>query len=96
MEEEIKKQSDSANELLLEIVKNQKRNIKNLIKVFLTAIICYTVILVTLICGFLWYESQFEFFETSTITQEVDGENSEINNVTGDMYRDNSVHNEGK
>ena len=56
--------------------------------------------------SFLLYESQFEYGATtkevittettdnSVITQEVNGENSEVNNVEGDMYRDNSTHNE--
>ena len=48
--------------------------------------------------GFFWYESQFEVTEdiatTETITQEVSGENSEINNVDGNLYKDNATHNE--
>ena len=45
----------------------------------------------------LWYESQWEYTTTETITttQEVEGDNAEINNVEGNQYKDNSVHNEG-
>ena len=89
---------DAMNKLLLEMVKNQKNSIKNLTKVFIISIICYTLLLISLIVGFVVYESQFETTETTTTTvtttQEVDGENSEINNVLGNMYKDNSVHND--
>lgn len=37
---------------------------------------------------------QLKTTDNSVITQEVNGENSEVNNVEGDMYRDNSTHNE--
>lgn len=36
------------------------------------------------------YETETE----TTVTQEVEGDEAEINNVEGNMYKDNSVHNE--
>lgn len=96
--DEITEQTQAMNKLLLEIVKTQKSNTKSLIKVFIATIICYTVLLLSLILGFFWYESQFETsektIEEKTITQEVSGENSEINNVEGSLYKDSAVHNE--
>lgn len=90
-------QVQALNKLLLEMNKNQKESNASLIKTFITTVICFTVLLISMVLGFFWYESQFEITEqvvTETITQEVSGSDSEINNVEGDMYRDNSVHNE--
>lgn len=56
------------------------------------------VINLIIVGAFLWYESQFtytdkEVIETTTTTQEVSGEDSEINNVDGNQYKDNATHN---
>lgn len=98
-EENVKEKDETMNALLLEMVRNQKKNMKQLTATFITVIICYTVLLVSMVVGFFIYESQFDseektVLDTTTITQEVDGESSEINNVSGNMYRDNSIHNE--
>ena len=96
--EETLEQSQAMNQLLLEMVKTQKNNTKSLIRVFITTIICYTMLLIAMTIGFFWYESQFEVTEeivtTETTTQEVSGENSEINNVDGNVCKDNATHNE--
>ena len=96
--EEALEQSQAMNQLLLELTKVQKNNTKSIIGVFIATIICYTMLLITMMIGFFWYESQFEVTEevvtTETITQEVSGENSEINNVEGNLYKDNATHNE--
>ena len=70
-------QYDVTNKLLLEMVKNQKQNIKNLIRVFTFIIICYTLLLISMVVGFFVYESQFEIEETETIRyeQEMDTDN---------------------
>lgn len=97
-EHEQLEQSQAANALLLEMVRNQKSNMKNLMRVFVLVIVCYTLLLITAVAGFFVYESQFETYEkvvTETTTQEVSGEGSEINNVEGDLYKDNAVHNQG-
>lgn len=39
--------------------------------------------------------TQEETTTTTTTTQTVDGENATINNVDGDQYNDEAVHNEG-
>lgn len=93
-------QSQAMNQLLLEVTKSQKENQKALIRILIVSMACYTILLMTLIIGFFWYESQFEYVQETvteeTLTQEVSGENSEINNVEGNLYKDNSIHNEGE
>ena len=87
IEEEKNKQVEATNKLLLQMVKNQKENNKNMIRVFIITMCCMTILLVSMIVGFFVYESQFETeLETTTettITQEVSGEDSTINNVEG-------------
>lgn len=51
-------------------------------------------------CGFVWYESQFDYVTTEQTTQDVDlsteGENAnaEYNDVQGNQYNDSATHNE--
>ena len=91
-------QAQAMNELLLEMVKGQREVNKKNLKVFIATIVCYTLLLISMVVGFFVYESQFETAYTTetvtTTTQEVSGENSEINNVQGNMYNDNATHNE--
>lgn len=98
IEEEKNKQVEATNKLLLQMVKNQKENNKNMIRVFIITMCCMTILLVSMVVGFFVYESQFETeLETTTettITQEVSGEDSTINNVEGDQYNDNATHNQ--
>ena len=100
LETEVEKRNSELTTLLLEVIKNQKRNFKVLHKLLFTIVICYTVVLLGMVVGFFLYESQFDYATTDavteTITQEVDGENSSINNVQGNQYNDNAIHNEGK
>lgn len=59
---------------------------------FLEAVIGY--------CGFVWYESKFDYVTTEQTTQDVDlsteGENAnaEYNDVQGNQYNDSATHNE--
>lgn len=98
IDEEKNKQVEAANKLLLQMVKNQKENNKNMIRVFIITMCCMTILLVSMVVGFFVYESQFETeLETTTettITQEVSGEDSTINNVEGNQYNDNATHNQ--
>lgn len=98
-EKEQLEQSQATNRLLLEMVKMQKTNMASFVRVLILILVCYTTILVSMLAGFFWYESQFEVTEQvvteTTTTQEVSGEASEINNVQGDMYKDNATHNQG-
>lgn len=45
-------QVEVVNNLLLDMVKNQRENNKNMVKVFITSIICLTIILLCGIFGF--------------------------------------------
>lgn len=53
--------------------------------------------------GFVWYESQFEYVETTedaeSVNLDTNGNNASIdydcNNVDGNQYNDNATHNEG-
>ena len=98
-EREQLEQSQAVNALLLEMIRNQKNNTRNVIRIFVVTITCYTLLLITILVGFFVYESQFEVTEqittTTTTTQEVSGESSEINNIQGNMYKDNASHNQG-
>ena len=60
-----------------------------IILMFLEAVIGYS--------GFVWYESQFETVTTEQIEigTEGDNANAEYNDVEGNQYNDNAVHNEG-
>lgn len=96
-ENEIEQRSGELNSLLVEVVKNQKRSYKILATVFVTVVVCLTIIICSLIGAFTWYEAQFEYetVATETVEQEVSGNGSSINNIEGNQYNDNAVHNEG-
>ena len=85
-----------ANELLLEMAKNQRENFKKATHAYIVATCGLLVLMVAMVVGFFWYESQFEVTDTvtteKTITQEVSGDESDI--VNGDQYNDNAVHNQ--
>lgn len=76
-------QSVLTNKLLLEVVQNQKVNAKHLVRVFITTIICYTVLLAVMVIGFFVYESQFEIQETETIRYEQETDTGEGGNAIG-------------
>lgn len=84
------------NKLLFEMVKNLKQTNKNITKAFITTVICLTVMIAIGIAGFFWYESQFELQDEYSVEQEASGDEAEINNVLGNMYKDNATHNEGE
>ena len=66
-----------------------------IVLMFLEAVIGY--------CGFVWYESQFDYVTTeeTEMTKDVstgtngDNANAEYNDVNGNQYNDSAVHNEG-
>lgn len=88
-------QSIALNRIVMTMLQHQKESNKRMFIALLVSL----VINVVIFCGFLYYESQWEYTTTeqvtTTTTQEVQGENSEINNVQGDQYNDSSTHNEG-
>lgn len=98
-EQEIKNEKDALEQysalthIVLDMLESKKRECK----MFFIALVCSLVINVIIVVAFLYYESQWEYTDTITTTteQEVSGTDSEINNVEGNQYKDNSTHNEG-
>ena len=86
-------QSIALNRIVMALLQHQKDSNKRLF----IALVLSLLINVATVAGFLWYESQWEYTTTETITteQQVEGDNTEINNVQGNQYKDNATHNEG-
>ena len=100
VENEELEQAQALNKVMIEMAKRQRASYKTLVRVYVVTVVCFTILLVSMVVGFFYYESQFEFTDTVTTTtktveQEVSGEGSEINNVEGNMYKDNAIHNQG-
>lgn len=97
VEHEYDEQLEATNKMLLDMIKNQKTSMERFCKVFVVTVGCFMLVLVSMVVGFFIYESQFETVDAVTtetaITQEVSGEDSTINNVSGNQYNDNAVHN---
>lgn len=85
-------QSLALNKVIINLLKQQRETNK---RMFIALIVSILVNL-AIVGGFLWYESQWEYTETKEITQEVSGNDSDSNNVSGNQYKDNAIHNEGK
>lgn len=98
LEKESFEQLEATNRLLLEMAKNQKINIRNIIRLFIVTIICYTVLLIFMVSGFFFYEAHCakEDNDAISIEQEFNGDNSSVSNVRGNMYSGNATHNEEK
>lgn len=91
-EEEALNQSLALNKVIINLLKQQRETNK---RMFIALIVSILVNL-AIVGGFLWYESQWEYTETKEITQEVSSNDSDINNVSGNQYKDSAIHNEGK
>jgi hypothetical protein len=91
---------DELQSLLVDLIQTQKKNYKAFVKVFVITISLYTLLLIFMVCGFYLYESQFDYAESYTLTEDIDqdveGDNAIINNVDGNQYNDNAIHNEDK
>lgn len=85
-------QSLALNKVIINLLKQQRETNK---RMFIALIVSILVNL-AIVGGFLWYESQWEYTETKEITQEVSDNDSDINNVSGNQYKDSAIHNEGK
>ena len=91
---EVNDNSEVVNRLLLDMNKSLKDGTKNLVKVFIITIICYTILLVAMVVGFFVYESQFEVVDGEyeySYEQQVDGDSGSI--INGNQYNGNSTHN---
>ena len=78
--------------LLFETIKTLKHTIKVVVITLIVSILSNVVI-----AGmFVYYELQFDIIDEVKTTEQVsvDGENAILNNVSGDQYNDNAVHNE--
>ena len=78
--------------LLFETIKTLKHTIKVVVIILIISILSNVVI-----AGmFVYYELQFDVIDEVKTTDQisVDGENAILNNVSGDQYNDNAVHNE--
>lgn len=88
-------QIEALNKLLADHNKHQSTTINRLNKTLVVVSICFTCIIVAMVSGFFWYEVQFETVESTTTELTTEGDDADINSVTnGDMYNDNSIHNE--
>lgn len=85
-------QSLALNRVIINLLKQQRETNK---RMFIALIVSILVNL-AIVGGFFWYKSQWEYTETKEITQEVSGNDSDINNVSGNQYKDSAIHNEGK
>lgn len=85
-------QSLALNKVIINLLKQQRETNK---RMFIALIVSILVNL-AIVGGFLWYESQWEYTGTKETTQEVSGNDSDINNVSGNQYKDSAIHNEGK
>ena len=85
IDEEKDIQVEATNKLLLQMVKNQKENNKNMIRVFIITMCCMTILLVSMIVGFFVYESQFETVTEDSLKsielEQTDVENSNQSGV---------------
>lgn len=91
--------------LLIDSQKEIKKSNRMKDKIIILLIVFLFIEPVILFGGFLLYESQFEYVETTTETYNDtkdidmsstgDNANAEYNDVAGDQYNDNATHMEG-
>lgn len=81
-------------ELLLDTQKEYTRSNKFKDKIIVILIVLMFLEAVVGYCGFVYYESQFDYVETYDTTKG-DNANAEYNDVNGNQYNDDAVHNEG-
>ena len=86
--------------LLLDTQKEYSRSNRVKDKIIIVLIVLMFLEAVIGYCGFVWYESQFDYVTTEQTTSDVDlsteGENAnaEYNDVQGNQYNDSATHNE--
>ena len=91
-------------ELLIDTQKEYTRSNKVKDKIIVLLIVLMFLEAAIGYCGFVWYESQFDYVTTeqTTETKSVDvgtngdNANAEYNDVNGNQYNDNATHNETK
>lgn len=86
-------------EVLLDVQKEYKRSnkLKDIIIIILI-VLMFLQSAFSFGC-FVWYESQFDYVTTNgkdvDVETSVDNANAEYNDVSGNQYNDNAVHNQG-
>lgn len=97
----LEKEKNIVNELERILIDAQKETVysnKMKDKIIILLIVLIFAQAVIGYCGFVWYEAQFDYAETTTeettISTEGDNANAEYNQVDGDQYNDNAVHEE--
>jgi len=74
-EKELNENLEATNRLLLDMVQNQKGANNNLAKIIITISICFCTIIIAMVIGFFYYESNFEIIEgqaESEVSQEAE------------------------
>ena len=82
--DEALQESQAMNRLLLEIVKTQKRNIKDLLRIFVITVVCYTILLLAMIGSLFWSECK-----NSTIPCQAVVEVSSVQNTPRAEFKNN-------
>lgn len=89
-------------EMMIDIQNEYTASNRTKDKIIITLIVLMFLEAVTFFSGFVWYESQFEYVDTvetqseQTVDLSSEGENANVqyNDVEGNQYNDNAVHNE--
>ena len=98
--ENVEQMKDEFDNLLLDTQKEYSRSNRMKDKIIVALIVLMFLEAIIGYCGFVWYESQFDYVTTEQTTQDVDlsteGENAnaEYNDVQGNQYNDSATHNE--
>ena len=87
-------------DVFVDMQKQKNKELKRKDIIIAILIIFLFVEPIVLYAEHLWYESQYEYTETTTEEQKVevstsgDNANAEYNDVDGNQYNDNATHNE--
>ena len=93
-EEDVVEQSLALVSIVKDLLETTKQHLAKIYVILAISLLANLMI----VGAFLWYESCMSTtvetkIETVT-TQTVDGENTKINNVEGNQYKDNAIHND--
>lgn len=92
--------SEELEQVLLDTQKEYSRSNRMKDKIIVVLIVLMFFEAIVGYCGFVWYESQFDYVTTEQTTQDVDlstegdNANAEYNDVQGNQYNDSATHNE--
>lgn len=93
--------NDELTNIIIETQKQYKKSNKLKDKIIILLTVLMFAEAVIFYGGFVWYESQFDYVSTDSqeVNVETSGENANAeyndNDVQGNQYNDNAVHNEG-